>query len=92
VQKLLLDHIPKTPKDIKGFWNQWEQIRQTPPPATISSKIVFSVALVLLLGGLVLQLAGGGGPKIFSWFLWLCGTLVVAGQTLRLLRSRKASR
>jgi hypothetical protein len=92
VQKLLLSYITQTPGDIKGLWNRWEQTRQTQEPESFATKITFFAALALLLIGLTLQLASAQSLKIFGWVLWFCGTLVVAVQTLRLWKSRRASR
>ncbi len=91
VQELLFEHITQTSDDIKGLWNRWEQTRQTPDPASLSQKTGFT-ALALLLGGVALQVVGPHTFKLFGWVLWLFGTLMVAGQTLRFWKSRKASR
>ncbi len=63
-QKLLSEYIPHTSKDIKGFWNQWDQFHQVPksPPMT---KIVLAV-LALLLTGLALHLVGATGVKLWG--------------------------
>ncbi len=91
-QKLLYDYMPQTTDDIKGLWEKWEEAQQTVEPESMAAKLTFFAALALLLVGLALQLAGGQSLKIFGWVLWFCGTLVVAGQTLRLWKSRRASR
>ncbi len=88
--KLLFEHITHTSDDIKGLWNRWEQVRQSPSPRTLSTKIGVG-AMALLLGALAMQLAAPQGFKIFGWVLWLCGTLLVANQTLRFWKNHNAS-
>jgi len=90
--KLLFENIPHTSKDIKGFWDRWDQaqVSQAPKVPPITPWIGFS-ALALLLSGLALQLTGTTGFKLFGWVLWCFGTVVVAFQALRFWRSRNAS-
>jgi hypothetical protein len=66
-QKLLAEYIPHTSKDIKGFWNQWDQAQVSRAPKTPPvTKIVLAV-LALLLVGLALQLTGATGVKLWGW-------------------------
>jgi hypothetical protein len=89
-QKLLFEHITHTSADIKGFWNRWDQTRQSSHSGPLSIKMGFA-ATALLLGALAMQFAGPKGFKLFGWVLWFCGTLVVANQALRFWKERKAS-
>ncbi|MCX5893177.1 MAG: hypothetical protein NTW80_09440 [Deltaproteobacteria bacterium] len=91
-QRLLADFIPHTAKDIKGFWDRYDQaqgslIPKTPP---VPTKIGLA-ALALLLAGLALQLTGVTAFKLLGWLLWCGGTVVVALPVLRFWKSRRAS-
>jgi hypothetical protein len=93
VQRQLIDCIPHPAKDIKGFWDRWDQAQaqaRAPKPALIPTKMAFT-ALALLLSGLVLQLSGVTGLKLVGWGLWGIGTTLVALQALRFWRSRNVS-
>ena len=91
-QKLLSDYIPHTSKDIKGFWDcydqaQGNQVQKVSPLPTMTAL----AALALLLSGLILQLIGPTTFKLLGWLLWCGGMVVVASQVLRFWKSRKAS-
>lgn len=91
VQRQLIDCIPHPAKDVKGFWDRWDQAQAQPPkPSLIPTKLVCA-ALALLLSGLVLQLTGATGFILVGWALWGIGTTMVAYQALRFWRSRNAS-
>jgi hypothetical protein len=91
-QKLLSEYIPHTAKDIKGFWECYDQTqgsrakKASPLPTKMSL-----AALVLLLAGLILQFTGVTALKLLGWLLWGGGSVVVASQFLRFWKSRKAS-
>jgi hypothetical protein len=91
-QKLLSEYIPHTSKDIKGFWDRWEQTQAVGAPrlSPLPTKIGLA-ALALLFGGLTLQFSEAMGFKIFGLVLWCGGTLVIALQALRFWKNRKAS-
>jgi hypothetical protein len=65
-QKLLSAYIPHTSKDIKGFWNEWDQALGSRPKTPPVTKIVVA-ALALLLTALALHLSGTMGFKLWSW-------------------------
>ena len=65
-QKLLSEFIPHTSKDIKGFWNQYDQAQGSRPKTMPVTKIVIA-ALALLVMGLALQLSGATGAKLWGW-------------------------
>jgi hypothetical protein len=90
--KLISGYIPRISGDIKEFWDRWEQVQQISKPEKSSNTTGFVLAAILLVGGLACQLMEPKGYQVFGWVLWLFGTLVVAGQTLRFWKSRKASR
>lgn len=91
-QKSISDQIPHTSKDIRGLWDRWEEVQQsTPEPAPFSTKLGLA-ALGLLATGVGLQLPGPKALKLLGWGFWFFGTLIIAGQTLRFWRSRKAPR
>jgi hypothetical protein len=91
-QKLLSDYIPHSAKDIRGFWDRWDQtqVGRAPKSAPLPTKISLAT-LALLFAGLALQFSGATGFKIFGLLLWCGGTLMVALQALRFWKNRKAS-
>jgi hypothetical protein len=91
-QRLLSEFIPHTTKDIKGFWDRWDETQaiRAPKSSPLSTKTGLAV-LALLFAGLALQFPGAMEFKIFGLLLWCGGTLMVALQALRLWKNRKAS-
>ena len=91
-QRLLSEYIPHTAKDIKGFWDRWDQTQvvQAPKLSPLTTKIGLG-AMALLFVGLALQFSGAMGFKIFGLLLWCGGTLVIGLQALRFWKNRKAS-
>jgi hypothetical protein len=68
-QRLLAEYIPNTSKDIKGFWNQWDQAQVTRAPKTPPMTKIVVAVLALLLTCLALQLSGATGAKLWGWLL-----------------------
>ncbi len=65
-QKLLSEYIPHTTKDIRDFWNEWDQAPVSRAPKTSRVIKIVLVALALLLTGLALQLSGATGAKLWG--------------------------
>ncbi|MCL4502498.1 MAG: hypothetical protein M1438_11695 [Deltaproteobacteria bacterium] len=91
-RKLLAEYIPYTAKDIKGFWDQWDQTQESRAPKLplVVTKGGLA-ALGLLFAGLALQFSGPLEFRLFGLLLWCGGTLVIAWQALRFWKNRKAS-
>jgi hypothetical protein len=91
-QKLLSAYIPHTTKDIKAFWECYDQAQgsQTQKISSLPTKTSL-IALALLLSGLILQFTGVTAFKLLGWLLWGGGSVVVASRVLRFWKSRKAS-
>ncbi len=66
-QKLLAEFIPHTSKDIKGFWNQWDQVQVSRGPKTTPVTKIVLAALALLVTGLALHLSGATTQRLFGW-------------------------
>jgi hypothetical protein len=80
-RKILGDLIPHGAKDIKGLWDRWDQAYASPKPAFSDQKI-YLLGMILLFGGVALQLAGHKSFQLFGWVLWFFGSLAVAGKSL----------
>jgi hypothetical protein len=91
-RKQLAEYIPFNARDIKGFWDQWDQTQESQPPRlpVIATKIGMA-ALSFFFAGLALQFSEALEFKMFGLLLWCGGTLVVAWQVLRFWKNRKAS-
>ncbi|MBM4301318.1 MAG: hypothetical protein FJ121_07275 [Deltaproteobacteria bacterium] len=74
----LLTH---TSKDIKELWDRYDQVRETPGQSRLV-RYGYIAGLVLLTGGLALQLTGPPAYKIYGWVLWLLGSLGIAGKII----------
>jgi hypothetical protein len=83
----LLTH---TSQDIKGLWDRYDQVRKIPQQSPLLH-YGYIAGMVLLAGGLVLQLTGSPTHKIYSWALWLLGTLGIAGKIIWPLWQNRAS-
>ncbi len=81
IRKLLEKFAVHTPKDIKGLWERWDEVRETAPPPLVDRKLYFA-GLGLLLAGLALQLPDPRGLKLLGWGLWLLGSLGLAGKSI----------
>jgi hypothetical protein len=74
--------LPHTSQDIKGLWDRYDQVRQSPGNSDWVHRC-YIAGLVLLLGGLVLQFTGSHGYKVCGWGLWGLGSLGIAGKIIR---------
>jgi hypothetical protein len=74
--------LPHTSQDIKGLWDRYDQIRKNPEKSDWV-RLWYIAGLGLLLGGLVLQSTGSPVYKMYSWLLWLLGSLGIAGKIIR---------
>lgn len=66
-QKLLSEFIPHSTKDIKGFWERWDETQgnKIPKKPPLPTKFILA-ALLLLLTGLALQLTGTMSIKLLG--------------------------
>lgn len=74
--------LPHTSEDIKGLWERYDQVRESPDQVDLVHHC-YIAGLVLLLGGLALQAAGSPTYKFCGWVLWLLGSLGIAGKIIR---------
>ena len=74
--------LPNASQDIKGLWERYDQVREIPENLDWL-QYCYIAGLVLLLGGLVLQITGSPVYKMYAWVLWLLGTLGIAGKIFR---------
>ena len=74
--------LPQTSQDIKGLWERYDQVRESPGNSDWVHHC-YIAGLVLLLGGLVVQFAGSPAYKGWGWVLWLLGSLGIAGKIIR---------
>jgi hypothetical protein len=70
----LLTH---TSQDIKGLWERYDQVQKISGPSHLMHHC-YIAGLVLLVGGMVLQLTGSPAYKMYGWALWLLGSLGIA--------------
>ena len=82
--------LPRTSQDIKGLWDRYDQVRNSPETSDWVHHS-YLTGLALLSAGLVLQIAGPATYKGWSWFLWLLGTLGIAGKIIRPFWPRQAA-
>jgi hypothetical protein len=75
-------HITHTSQDIKGLWERYDQVQEIPANSNLVHYFYIS-GLVLLLGGVVLQIAGPPPYKAFGWILWFLGSLGIAAKVVR---------
>jgi hypothetical protein len=74
--------LPHTPLDIKGLWDRYDQVRQSPENSHWVQHC-YIAGMVLLVGGLALQFAASPGYKVCGWALWLLGSLGIAAKIIR---------
>jgi hypothetical protein len=74
----LLTH---TSQDIKGLWDRYDQVRETPGQSHLVH-YGYIAGLALLTGGLALQFTASPAYKIYGWILWLLGSLGIAGKII----------
>jgi hypothetical protein len=86
----LSDLLAHTPRDIRGLWDRYDQVREIPGPSHLVRRCYFA-GLGLLLGGLALQFSGSPTYKIYGWALWLFGTLGIAGKIVWPLLQKRAA-
>jgi hypothetical protein len=88
-QKLLRQLIAHAPADIKELWQRWDQAKDQDPAEKVLN---YHVGLGLMLGGIVVNLAG---PKTGSYFMasylfMFLGGLVAGVKNLMPLRWKRA--
>ena len=83
--------LPHTSQDIKGLWDRYDQVRESPGNSNLGHHC-YIAGLVLLLGGLALQFAGSPGYKVCGWALWGLGSLGIAGKIIRPFWQKRPSR
>lgn len=66
-------------QDIKGLWDRYDRVRETPGPSNLMHQC-YVTGVGLLVGGLALQFSGSSAYKMCGWALWLLGTLGIAGK------------
>jgi len=88
--RLLSNLLFHTPQDIKGLWDRYDQVRKSPEKSDLVHQC-YIAGLGLLLGGLLLQLAGSPAYQMYGWVLWLLGSLGIAGKIIRPLRQKGPS-
>ena len=74
--------LPHTSQDIKGLWDRYDQVRNSPENHDWVHH-GYMIGLSLLLAGLALQVAGPQAYKGWGWVLWLLGSVGIAGKVIR---------
>jgi hypothetical protein len=91
-RKILGDLMPHTAEDMKGLWDRWDQAYAgTKPSGGGADKKIYLLGMILLLGGVGLQL-GNKSLQLFGWILWFLGSLAVAGKSLWSIWQKKFPR
>jgi hypothetical protein len=83
--------ITSPAKDVQGLWEKYDQHRHGGEDQPTLMHHFYIAGLVLLLGGVGLQLLSPPPYKIFGWGLWLLGTLGIAGKIMSSLRQKRLS-
>jgi hypothetical protein len=86
----LSTHLAPTAQDIKGLWDRYDQVQESPAPSNLVYYL-YIAGLGLLIGGLLLQFTHSSSYQIFGWVLWFLGSLGIAGKVLRSFRQKRAS-
>jgi hypothetical protein len=86
----LSDLLTHTSRDIRGLWDRYDQVRELPGPSRLMHRCYFA-GLVLLVGGLALQFTSSPTYKMYGWFLWLLGSLGIAGKIIWPLWQKRSS-
>jgi hypothetical protein len=89
-RKLLEEHAVHTPQDIKGLWDQWDEVHGS-ADGWPDRKIHFA-GLTLVIAGLALQLPEPSLLKILGWILWLLGSLAMVGKGIWIIWQQWDSR
>ena len=87
----LSDLFTHTSRDIRGLWDRYDQVRELPGPLHLLVQRCYITGLVLLVGGLALQITGSPTYKMYGWALWLFGSLGIAGKIIWPLWQKRAS-
>lgn len=89
VEKLLEEQVLHTPKDIKGLWQQWDQVQ-------VKTRRSAAAAVITLLIGLVLLAVGGGFlaaperfPNMYGYVSLAAGGLLTLIAGIRFWRQRR---
>ena len=82
--------LPHPSQDIKGLWDRYDQVRKSPEKSDWVHHC-YIAGLVLLVGGLALQITGSPAYKMCGWVLWLLGSLGIAGKIIRPLWAKQPS-
>jgi hypothetical protein len=82
--------LPQTSQDIKGLWERYDQVRESPENSDWVHHC-YIAGMVLLFAGLLVQFAGPAGFRGWGWILWLLGTLGLAGKIIRPFRPKQPS-
>jgi hypothetical protein len=82
--------LPRTSQDIKGLWERYDQVRESPENSDWVHHC-YIAGMVLLFAGLLVQFAGPAGFRGWGWILWLLGTLGLAGKIIRPFRPKQPS-
>jgi len=88
--KRLSGHVTHTSPDIKELWERYDQAREI-PLYTRLVHLLYPAGLVLLLGGVALQLTASPAHKLLGWGLWFLGSLAIAGKLMWSFRQKGAS-
>jgi hypothetical protein len=83
--------LPHTSQDIKGLWERYDQVRESPNHLDSLVQHFYIAGLVFLVGGLALQFAGSPVYKGFGWGLWVFGSLGIAVKIIRPFRLKQPS-
>ncbi len=89
LRKMLRRQIITTQADIQELWERWDQINETVSAA--GEALNYHIGLALMVGGIVLHLAGPRSLILVSNLLMLLGGLVAGVKNLWPIRLRRAS-
>ncbi len=82
--------LAHTSQDIKGLWDRYDQVLETPRQSPLIHHCHIA-GLALLAAGLALQFAGSPAYMMGGWALWLLGSLGIAGKIIWSLWEKRAS-
>ena len=67
VQKVLEEEILQTPKDIKGLWQQWDQVQVKTRRSTVRAWFTLGLGVVLMAAGGGILNASGRFPPMYGY-------------------------
>ena len=86
--KLLNAYLTHSARDMQGLWDKYDEVQALPTDSHLIQQVYIG-GVVLLLGGVALQMAGSSSFRMLGWVLWFFGTLGVIGKIMWSLKQKR---